>query len=296
MATIEVGEGRQATYEVIGEGAPTLMFAGGPGFAAGYMRATAELFADVLQSHLIDPHGSGGSTPPPDPADYSPQGHAQFYEDVRVALGLSEVTVFGHSFGGTTALTFAARYPDVVTRCIAAAALGVGSELGDAEAEGADAEMEAMAERHRDAPWYPEAKDVWDNWTERVLATDDPHDVERMMTTVLPLYTAHPDRPEVAAALADFSKDLKADLAAIKAWEQGMFQGIDLRPILGHARMPTLVVAGELDLICGPAQARPIAGALPNATLVLIPDCGHMQTAEAPALFRETVTEWLSAH
>jgi proline iminopeptidase len=296
MATIELGGGRQATYEVIGQGAPTLMFAGGPGFAARYMRATAELFADVLQSHLIDPHGSGGSTPPADPTDYSPQGHAQFYEEVRVALGLPSITVFGHSFGGTTALTYAARYPDVVTRCIAVAALGVGSELDDADAEGAGAEMEAMAERHRDAPWYPEAKDVWDHWTERVLATDDPHEVERMMTTVLPLYTAHPGRPEVAAALADFSTDLKADLAAIKAWESGLFQGVDLRPILGHARMPTLVIAGELDLICGPAQARPIAAASPNATLVLIPDCGHMQTAEAPDLFRETVTAWLGAH
>ncbi|MEA2522195.1 MAG: hypothetical protein QOI81_1841, partial [Actinomycetota bacterium] len=105
-----------------------------------------------------------------------------------------------------------------------------------------------------------------------------------------------PDRPEVAAALADFATDLKADLAAIKAWESGLFQGVDLRPILGHARMPTLVIAGELDLICGPAQARPTAAASPNATLVLIPDCGHMQTAEAPDLFRETVTAWLGTH
>ena len=65
MTTIELAGGRQASYEVIGKGAPTLMFAGGPGFAAGYMRSTAELFSDVLRSHLIDPHGSGGSTPPP---------------------------------------------------------------------------------------------------------------------------------------------------------------------------------------------------------------------------------------
>ena len=86
----------------------------------------------------------------------------------------------------------------------------VSVELEDAEAEGAGEEMEALAARHRDAPWYPEAKVVWDTWTERVLATDDPHEVEHMMATVLPLYTAHPDRPEIAAALAEFSNDLKA--------------------------------------------------------------------------------------
>ena len=294
MQTVELGSGRQATYEVIGEGAPTLMFAGGPGFASRYMRSTAELFADVLQSHLIDPHGSGGSTAPADPADYSPQGHARFYEDVRVALGLGPVTVFGHSFGGTTALTYASAYPDVVTRCIAAAAFGVGAERDGAEGGAADAEMEALAARHQGAPWYPEAKAVWDAWTERVLATEDPHEVERMMTTVLPLYTAHPDRPAVAGALEEFSKDLTADLGAIKAWESGLSQGIDLRPLLGAARMPTLVITGELDLVCGPAQARPIAAALPAATLVLVPDCGHMLAAEAPERFREAVVGWLA--
>ncbi len=293
MQTVELGSGRQATYEVIGEGAPTLMFAGGPGFASRYMRSTAELFADVLQSHLIDPHGSGGSTAPADPANYSPQGHARFYEDVRVALGLGPVTVFGHSFGGTTALAYASTYPEVVTRCIAAAAFGGGAEQDGGAGGAADAEMETLAARHQDAPWYPEAKAVWDAWTERVLATDDPREVERMMTTVLPLYTAYPERPEVAAALEEFSKDLTTDLRALKAWEGGLFQGIDLRPLLGAARMPTLVITGELDLVCGPAQARPIAAALPDATLVLIPDCGHMLAAEAPERFREAVVGWL---
>src|SRR5262249_48071353 len=108
MRTVELEGGRQATYEVIGSGLPALMLAGGPGSAAAYMRTSARLFADVLQSHLIDPHGSGGSTAPADPADYSPEGHARYYEEVRQALGLGEVVVFGHSFGATTALTYAA--------------------------------------------------------------------------------------------------------------------------------------------------------------------------------------------
>jgi len=74
----KLSDGREATYEVIGEGRPTLMLPGGPGFAAEYMRRDAELFSDVLQSYLIDPHGSGGSTPPADTTHYSPEGHARF--------------------------------------------------------------------------------------------------------------------------------------------------------------------------------------------------------------------------
>ena len=121
MHTLKLSGERQATYEDIGEGRPALMLPGGPGFAAEYMRSDAELFSDVLQSHLIDPHGSGGSTPPADPAEYSPEGHARFYEETRSALGLGRVVVLGHSFGSTIALTYSALYPDSVQACIAVA-------------------------------------------------------------------------------------------------------------------------------------------------------------------------------
>jgi len=187
-------------------------------------------------------------------------------------------------------------YPESVQACIAVGAFGVGTEQDEDEGGGAAAEMEAMLARHEGADWYTDAKAIWDGWTERVLATDDPGEVESMLAAVLPLYTAHPERPEVQAALKEFSTQLQADLVACKVWEGGLFQQIDLRPILGRVRAPVLVVAGELDLICGPAQARPIAEALPSSTLSLIPDCGHMPSMESPDLFRSTVVDWLAAH
>jgi pimeloyl-ACP methyl ester carboxylesterase len=180
--------------------------------------------------------------------------------------------------------------------CIAVAAFGVGTEQDRDEGGTAGAEMEAMLSRHEGADWYADARTIWDGWTERVLATDDPGEVERMLAAVLPLYTAHPDRADTRAALAEFSTHITADLVACKVWEGGLFQQIDLRPILGQVRAPVLVVAGELDLICGPAQARPIAEALPDSTLALIPDCGHLPSTESPGLFRSTVVDWLEAH
>src|SRR6266581_6036424 len=120
--------GRAASYEVIGSGSPALMFAGGPGFTASYMNGDAELLSDVLCSCLIDPHGSGSSTPPAGPAGYSPEGHARFCEQVRQALALPEVVVLGHSFGATTALTYAALYPQSTASCVAVAAFGIGPD------------------------------------------------------------------------------------------------------------------------------------------------------------------------
>jgi pimeloyl-ACP methyl ester carboxylesterase len=52
----------------------------------------------------------------------------------------------------------------------------------------------------------------------------------------------------VAAGLAEMSRVMKANLAAGKAWEGGLYQSVDLRPLLGRIRCPTLIVAGELDL------------------------------------------------
>jgi proline iminopeptidase len=271
------------------------MFPGGPGFAASYMRRDAELFADTLQSFLVDPHGSGASTPPMDPAGYSPEGHARFYDEVRQRLGLDVVCVLGHSFGATTALTYAALFPHSVERCIAVSAYGIGTDIDSSEGGGAKAAEELMFARYTDAPWYEEARSVMDAWTERILATDDPVEMEQMMATVLPFYVAYPDRPDVAAGLAEFRKNLKADLAAGKAWEGGLYQTIDIRPLLTQISCPTLVIAGELDFISGPAQARPISAAIRSARLWLISDCGHVPSLEAPAEYRRAGLEFLSS-
>ena len=287
--TAELEGGRVASYEVSGEGDALLWFHGGPGLPAWLSRPTAKLLGDAFSVYLIDPHGSGGSTPPADAIDYDAQGHARFYDEVRRALGLERVTVGGISFGGTVALTYAALFPDVVARCIAASAGGFGPELDEGDAA---AETERAIARHAGAPWFADAKKTWDTWTERALAAEDGAEVEEMLRTVAPLYFAHPDRPDVRAHIERESRELEVDLGAVKAWEGGIFQTFDVRSLLPQVRCPTLVIAGELDLICGPAQARRIAEGVTDGKLVLVPDCGHMVPLEAPDVFRREVLEW----
>ena len=48
---------------------------------------------------------------------------------------------------------------------------------------------------------------------------------------------------------------------------------------------PTLVVAGEHDLITGPVCAREIAAGIKGARLVLLPGVGHFVFVEAPERF-----------
>jgi pimeloyl-ACP methyl ester carboxylesterase len=289
--------GQNATYEVIGSGGqPLLTFVGGPGLSARLMRADAELFAERFTCYLIDPHGSGGSTPPQDETAYDFVGHARFYEEVRRALGLGSVSVYGVSFGGSVALTYAALFPEVTTRCIAVSAFAVGEELDEEEGGDAAAEMEAALARHAHAEWYPEAREIWDDWTARALAATDPAEIREMLAKVFPLYTAYPDRPDVRKAIDEARAMLEVDLRAVKVWEGGLYQRGDLRPLLGQIQCPTLVVCGALDLIGGPAQSRQIAPQVADAELLILPECGHMPALERPQRYRDAVLNWCTTH
>ncbi len=293
---VRFADGRSATYEVLGSGPPLLSFVGGPGMPARFMRPDARLFAERFACYLIDPHGSGGSTPPSDDTAYDPEGHARFYEEVRQALNLGRVCVHGASFGGAVALTYAALFPEVTTHCIAVSAFAVGEELDEEEGGDAAAAMEAALARHAEAPWYPEARQIWDEWTPRALAATDPTEVADMLATVLPLYTAFPGRPDVREALEEARAMLAVDLRAVKVWEGGLYQRGDIRQLLSGVRCPTLVVCGELDLIGGPAQARHIAEGVPGAELLVIPDCGHFPSLELPQFYRDAVLNWCAEH
>lgn len=284
--SVELGPGRVASFEVIGHGPPLLYFMGGPGASGAMLRDEAELLSDQFAMHLIDPHGSGGSTPPSDPSQYDPAGHAHFYDEVRRALGIESAAIMGISFGALVALTYAALFPDATRVCISVSGRVVGAEV---ESEEAAAEMQTFLERHSHQPWYASARKTWDEWTDRILATDDPREADAMMAEILPLYTADPDRPEVKKMIEQLRSEMQTDLAAVKVWESGLWQQIDLRPLLAEIRCPTLILVGELDLICGPAQGRVIAAAVADAEMVTIPGSGHFIGTEQPERFREEI-------
>lgn len=287
---VELDGGRQATYRAFGSGPPLFFFVGGPGFPAMLQLPDALILQERFAVHLVDPHGSGGSSPPADPGAYDHLGHARFYDEVRRALGLERVSIGGESFGGVMAITYSAMYPEVVERCVAVSVFALGE---DVSGEDTEEELERNLSRHADAPWYPEARQTLHEWTERVLATEDPAEVDAMFRQVFPLYMAEPDRPDVRAMIERVDPFVVSDLAAMKAWESGLYQTIDLRPLLSQVRCPTLVIAGEFDFLCGPTHARVIAEGVDGADLVILENCGHTPAMETPDTYRRAIFDWL---
>ncbi len=69
----------------------------------------------------------------------------------------------------------------------------------------------------------------------------------------------------------------------------------DARPYLGAIQCPTLVLCGRQDALRGPEYHEEMAEAIPGATLVILPDCGHLSTLEQPALVNRQLEAWLKS-
>jgi pimeloyl-ACP methyl ester carboxylesterase len=64
---------------------------------------------------------------------------------------------------------------------------------------------------------------------------------------------------------------------------------------LGGVRCPSLVIVGEEDASLPPAISREIAEALPNASLVIIPEAGHLSALEKPDEVTEAMLDFLDS-
>lgn len=67
----------------------------------------------------------------------------------------------------------------------------------------------------------------------------------------------------------------------------------DSRPGLPAIAVPTLVAAGEADLLTPPELAREIAAGIPGAVLHLLPGCAHLPSMEAPEEVTALMRDWL---
>ncbi|RJQ87435.1 alpha/beta fold hydrolase [Amycolatopsis panacis] len=66
----------------------------------------------------------------------------------------------------------------------------------------------------------------------------------------------------------------------------------DATDVLRQAEVPALVIVGERDALTPLDAANTMVGALPDPTLAVIPDAGHLTPLEAPASVTEAILGW----
>lgn len=74
---------------------------------------------------------------------------------------------------------------------------------------------------------------------------------------------------------------------------QGVMTRRDSRPMLRHIACSTLVLCGEDDRLCPIDRHEEIANAIPQADLVVLPQCGHLSTLESPEEVTAAMRRWL---
>ena len=260
---------------------------GGPDFDHTYLLPELDRLADAMRLVYYDQRGRGRSAPGVAPADVTMESEVADVDTVRQALGLEEVAVLGHSWGGVLAMEYAARHPDHVSHLIL---------MNTAPASREDSiEFRDWLEAHRPRADAEEMEAV--RTSEAYERGDRDAEVRYYRAHFRMAIGDHTQLERVVGRLrAHFTSET---VLLARAIEQRLYDetwGVErydpvarLRP---H-RVPTLVVHGDRDFV-PVALAERIAGRLPLATLVVVPECGHFAYLERPEAVRTNVAQLLA--
>ena len=85
------------------------------------------------------------------------------------------------------------------------------------------------------------------------------------------------------------------DLAWGELLDRSLSSPVRVSARLEELILPVLVLAGDQDKVVPLADTRRVAETLPNATLAILPGCGHVPQEECPTQFQQAVAPWLLA-
>lgn len=281
--TVEV-DGLVQRYHVHGTGPVCVAHSGGPGIDWEYLRMPE------LERHLKvvypEPVGSGGSDRlPSHPDGYTRARYSRFLGALIDHLGVPEVHLLGHSHGGFVAQYHALHHPERLAGVILYGSLPVTGPEHTAETV---RQVEAFAARNAQNPGLPE---VLAAFQAIPGATDDAAHTA-VARALFPAYFADywgregEFAPLRAAVRTTYVSGLDEDLAPIL---------FDDRAGLGGLTVPTLVLAGRHDFVCGAGWAEELHTLIPGSELVILENSGHFGHLEEPAAFADAVTRFVTA-
>lgn len=282
--TLRRSDGSQLSFRILGTGRPVVGIPGGPGMSASYLTSFANRMTDQLQWYLIDPPGTGDTTPSDDGSIGS---LATFYAGAAAELGLTSYLIMGHSHGATVATTMAFRRPHRSNGLLLVAPPVIGSRADAAAGGHVQAAAASALARHQDQPWYEEAM--------KAEFAGGIHDGGGSRRRSLPLYFSHPTVELIVTAWTVLATPNMNEEAFVRFYEEE-WESLDLRPLLPHISCPVLAIAGEHDWAVPPPQARMYGKLCDNAQVAVLPDCGHFPQLESGEMLATTITDWLIRH
>jgi pimeloyl-ACP methyl ester carboxylesterase len=203
--------------------------------------------------------GHGRSDKPTD-VEYDRELFVGALKGLVDALGLHQFHLVGHDLGGMVALAFAARYPERLSRLVI---------------------MDT-------APYVD-----W-SLTTRIVIWLAKTSFSARLLLIRPLFRIFMKlgvaRPQVMTAeVAEmYRRPWVADSSSRRAFSLTVAvppeRIIEPRSNLARISVPTLVLWADRDRLFGKRTARRLRDDLPDATMTVVPDCGHFLQEEQPEL------------
>lgn len=100
------------------------------------------------------------------------------------------------------------------------------------------------------------------------------------------------DDPQIVRTVTEMTQRVGAETFIRQ--QTAIIGRLDSRPGLSRIHCPTLVLCGHEDRGTPPELHREIAADIPNARLVIVPDCGHLSTLEQPGTVNREIRRWLT--
>jgi len=106
------------------------------------------------------------------------------------------------------------------------------------------------------------------------------------------VHSSHQDDPRLRQIHRAMAAETGAD--AYVRQQRAIIGRSDSRPHLRAISCPTLVLVGDSDQVTPPECAAEIAGGMPEARLIAVPECGHLSTLEQPDFVTRALVEFLA--
>ncbi len=219
--------------------------------------------------HLVRYDGRGFGLSDRDIKSFSLDAKVRDLEAVVDALELPRFALFGTSEGGPTAITYAVRHPERVSRLIL---YGSFARIPPPETEQDEQLLSAMMMTvvpgwGRDTPEFRQL------WTSRFLPDADREEIRWF--NELQKVSA---KGETVAALI------------------GSVGRVDVRELLPQVAVPTLVIHRRGDIICPFDMGRELAALIPGARLVPLEGKNHIPLPSEPEIeqFAQAVEEFMA--
>jgi pimeloyl-ACP methyl ester carboxylesterase len=259
MDTVEV-EGLQIAYERVGSGPALVLLHGYVGDGPTTWRWQLDGLSDEFTVVAWDAPGAGRSTDVPE--RFGLDGYADCLAGFLARLGLDTVGVAGLSFGGILALALQRRHSALSSALILASAY---------------------------AGW---------------AGSLPPEVAEQRLRQALALADGAPEAFVAALLPTMFSKTMPRETvnafrASMEAFHPRGFRAMarasaeDVRDVLPHVEVPTLLVYGARDVRAPLTVAEALQAAISGSKLVVLPDAGHVCNVEAPDEFNVAVRDFL---